>query len=97
MLRVSLIGRLDRQTADAFMAGLSQILRDCDSTPVTVAVNLRCCTAMDADGLTALQHIRDTVTDAGATLRLEDVPPLLEHLVRRTSGQPVSSGTSSWG
>jgi anti-anti-sigma regulatory factor len=94
MLRVSIIGRLDRQTADAFTASLSLMLRDCDPTPTTVAVNLRCCTAMDADGLTSLERMRDAATDAGATLRLEDVPPLLEHLVRDTSGQPVSSPES---
>jgi anti-anti-sigma regulatory factor len=90
-LRVSIIGRLDRQTAADFIRNLSMMLRDGDPTPKTVLVNLRCCTAMDADGLTSLERMRDAVTDAGATLRLEDLPPLLEYLVRHTSGQPGSS------
>src|SRR5262245_56439609 len=94
MLRVSIIGRLDRQTADAFMASLSLLLRDCDPTPTTVAVNLRCCTAVDADGHTALERMRDAVTDGGGTLRLEDVPPLLEHLVRHASETLVSTPES---
>jgi anti-anti-sigma regulatory factor len=93
-LRVAVIGRLDRQTSDAFTASLSLMLRDYDPAPKTILVNLRCCTAMDADGLTALERMRDAMRDAGGTLRLEDVPPLLENLVSAASGQPLSSPES---
>jgi hypothetical protein len=80
-LRVSLIGRLDQHTAAAFTTSLCAMLPTGDQPATDLVLNLRCCTAMDVDSVTALENVRHVVMNTGGSLRLEDVPPLLEHLL----------------
>lgn len=81
-LRVAVIGRLDRLTAAAFAEEMSSLLAAQDGVTVVV-LDLHCCTALDADGVGALDRLRTTVGEQGASLVLERVPPLMASVVHQ--------------
>jgi len=89
VLRVAVIGPVDRQTADSFARSISTFVHAPGAATTQLVLDLRCCTAMDAEGAAALARIRTTVEEQGGGLELEGVPPLIEHVLRGTRGQPT--------
>ena len=92
VLRIAVIGRLDRQTAAAFTEHMSALVRHSATVTKSVVLDLRCCTAMDADGASALATIRTEIEDLGGVLHLDGVPPLIEYVVRSGSPPPEHAG-----
>ena len=92
-LRVAVIGRLDRTTAAAFAEQMSSLLAAQDGAAV-VALDLRCCTTLDADGVGALDRLRTAVEERDGSLVLERMPPLIAHVVREGE-RPVASSPAA--
>jgi anti-anti-sigma factor len=92
-VRVALIGRLDRTTAAAFTQQMSSLLAAQDGAEVVV-LDLRCCTALDAAGVGALDRLRTAVEERGGSLVLERVPPLMASVVHRPERPPADSSES---
>jgi anti-anti-sigma regulatory factor len=74
---------------------MSALVRLCDPVTRSVVVDLRCCTALDAEGAGALASLRTAVEDQGGVLSLERVPPLIEPVVldleQRDDGSDVQA------
>jgi anti-anti-sigma regulatory factor len=75
---VSLIGPLDEHTAAGFCEQLSTALGHHELGSASVALDLRCCTALDAVGVAALVRVRDSLTERGAAVRITGMSPLME-------------------
>jgi anti-anti-sigma regulatory factor len=80
-LHIAVIGPLTRQTAATFTERMSALVHLCDPDTRSLVVDLRCCTALDAEGAGALAALRAAVEDLGGALLLERVPPLIEPVV----------------
>ena len=84
-LRVALIGRLDRQTADSFSHTMSTLLDSPGSSQTPAVLDLKCCTTIDAEGAAALNRVRALFGSQGRELQLEGIPPLIEHVLGGTA------------
>ena len=93
VLQIAVIGPLDRGTAAAFTEHMSALIRQSGRATTSVVLDLRCCTAMDADGASALAGIRTLIEERGGVLHLEGVPPLIEYVVRRVTPPPERAGS----
>lgn len=78
---ITLVGPLDRTTCQEFYDRASPLLAT-PTEPRPLTLNLRCCTCLDDDGLETLAALSQLAEKRRSTLRLEAVPPLIEHLIR---------------
>lgn len=79
---LTVVGPLDRTTCREFYDTASRLVAT-STDPRPLTVNLRCCTFVDDIGLEALDALGQLAEKRGHPLRLEAVPPLVEHLIRR--------------
>lgn len=85
-LHIAVIGRLDQDTAEHFARSVEKLTRSGVSTTSEVAtdtvLDLRCCTALDDQGASALASLLEGSADGPPAIRLANVPPLLDDAVR---------------
>jgi anti-anti-sigma regulatory factor len=91
-LHIALIGPLDRQTAQGFAEQVSTLMYDSAPAPPTeLALDLRCCTAIDTAGANALRGLREEVERHDVVLRIENVPPFIDDAMCRVVASPARS------
>ena len=71
--QVTLVGPLNAHTAARLRAELNR------RSSTRVELHLHDCTGIDLDGLFALSLAHTAATQAGGSLHLADVPPLIAH------------------
>jgi anti-anti-sigma regulatory factor len=86
---ITVVGPLDRTTCQEFYDTAGRLLAT-GTDPRPLTVNLRCCTFVDDTGLETLDALRQLAEKRRSVLRLEAVPPLIEHLL-------CGHGSSGWG
>jgi len=80
-LLISLIGPLTHRTAGDLRTHLRRVLAADSELPIDL--DLRCCINIDTDGLLVLETSQHAARMRGRTLRLVQVPPLIERLLRK--------------
>ena len=81
-LRITVVGRLDRQTGPALAQQVSAILNQQHPAPTTpLVLDLRCCTAIDEQGARAIRKIRGAAEESGRPFLLDHVPPLIDYVL----------------
>ena len=78
---VSVIGPITHHTTSTLREHLRPLFGLRPGTEV--AVDLRCCTAVDTDGFLALDVARQSANTRGLSLFLVRVPPLIERLIHQ--------------
>jgi ABC-type transporter Mla MlaB component len=90
-LLVSVIGPLTRRTAQDLRTHLRRVLAEDSELPLDL--DLRCCFDIDTDGLLVLDTCRRAASLRGRPLRLVQVPPLIEHVLREHNLAHLLSGS----
>jgi ABC-type transporter Mla MlaB component len=80
-LLITVIGPLNRRTAGDLRSHLRRVLTDDSELPIDL--DLRCCIDLDIDGLLVLDTAENAARVRGRSLRLVQVPPLIERVLRK--------------